>query len=164
MSEREALKANESDQIQTMSPMKPSRSAPFAICLLLAALGVGEATGVAQEKSRVLVLTDISNEPDDEESLVRFLVYSNEFDVEGIIATTSTWLKKSTREDLIRRDIAAYAEVRANLLKHAAGFPTPEYLGSVTKTGQPGYGLEFVGPDQKSAGSQHMRRRLCWRA
>ena len=31
----------------------------------------------AQEKPRILVLTDISNEPDDEESLVRFLVYAN---------------------------------------------------------------------------------------
>ena len=30
---------------------------------------------VAQEKLRVLVLTDISNEPGDEESPVRFLVY-----------------------------------------------------------------------------------------
>lgn len=34
-------------------------------------------------KERVFVLTDISNEPDDEESLVRFLVYANEYDVEG---------------------------------------------------------------------------------
>ncbi|HRV08781.1 MAG TPA: DUF1593 domain-containing protein, partial [Acidobacteriota bacterium] len=55
------------------------------------------------EKARVLVLTDISNEPDDEESLVRFLVYSNEYQVEGIVATTSTWLRTGTREDLIRR-------------------------------------------------------------
>ena len=28
------------------------------------------------DKPRVFVLTDISNEPDDEESLVRFLVYA----------------------------------------------------------------------------------------
>lgn len=38
-------------------------------------------------KERIIVLTDISNEPDDEESMVRFLVYSNEYDVEGLIAT-----------------------------------------------------------------------------
>jgi len=35
------------------------------------------------QKPRVLVLTDIENEPDDAQSLVRFLVYSNHFDVEG---------------------------------------------------------------------------------
>ena len=44
-------------------------------------------------KPRVLVLTDIGNEPDDQMSLTRFLLYSNEFDIEGLVATTSTWQK-----------------------------------------------------------------------
>ena len=44
-------------------------------------------------KQRVLVLTDIANEPDDQMSMVRFLVYSNGFDVEGLVATTSTWMR-----------------------------------------------------------------------
>jgi hypothetical protein len=42
------------------------------------------------EKSRVLVLTDIANEPDDQMSMVRFLVYANEYDIEGLVAGTST--------------------------------------------------------------------------
>jgi hypothetical protein len=108
----------------------------------------------AQEKARVLVITDISNEPDDEESLVRFLVYANEFDVEGLVASTSTWLKIGPREDLIQRDIAAYAEVRINLLKHAPGYPTSERLLAITKTGQTGYGMAFVGEGKSTAGSQ----------
>jgi len=49
------------------------------------------------EKPRVIVLTDITNEPDDEQSMVRFLVYSNEYDVEGLIATTSVWLRDKVR-------------------------------------------------------------------
>ena len=110
----------------------------------------------AQEKPRVLVLTDIANEPDDEESLVRFLVYSNEFDVDGLIATTSTWLKKGPREDLIRRQIAAYAEVRPNLSKHAAGYPTAEQLAAITHTGQTEYGMAVVGAGKKTTGSQHI--------
>jgi hypothetical protein len=136
--------------------MKTPRFAALSLLTLFAGVGSVTVAAPAQEKPRVVVLTDISNEPDDEESLVRFLVYSNEFDVEGLVATTSTWLKKGTREDLIRRDIAAYAKVRPNLLKHAAGFPEPEQLASVTKTGQPGYGMAFVGPDKKSAGSQQI--------
>jgi len=123
----------------------------LSILILMVALASGVC---AQEKPRVLVLTDISNEPDDEESLVRFLVYANEFDVEGLVATTSTWLRTKTREDLIRRDIAAYAEVRTNLLKHAPGFPPAEQLLAVTKTGQTGYGMQFVGPEKSTAGSQ----------
>jgi hypothetical protein len=111
-------------------------------------------SALAQEKPRIVVLTDISNEPDDEESLVRFLVYANEFDVEGLIATTSTWLKNKTREDLICRDIAAYGEVRTNLLQHAPGFPSTEHLLAVTRTGQTNYGMPFVGAGESTAGSQ----------
>lgn len=105
-------------------------------------------------KERVLVLTDISNEPDDEQSLVRFLVYANEYDIEGLVATTSTWLRKKTREDLIRRQIDAYGQVRENLLRHASGFPTPEHLLSVTRTGQPGFGMAHVGEGRSTAGSK----------
>jgi hypothetical protein len=45
------------------------------------------------DKVRVIVMTDIANEPDDQMSMVRFLVYANEFDVEGLLATTSTWMR-----------------------------------------------------------------------
>jgi hypothetical protein len=123
----------------------------FSIFGLLFALA---SAALAQDKPRVLVMTDISNEPDDEESLVRFLVYVNEFDVEGLVATTSTWLKSKPREDLIRRDITAYSEVRTNLLKHAPDFPLAEQLLAVTKTGQTGYGMNFVGAGNSSGGSQ----------
>lgn len=106
------------------------------------------------EKQRVLVLTDISNEPDDEESMVRFLVYANEYDVEGLVATTSTHLRKRTREDLIRRQLDAYGQVRDNLVKHARGYPIKEHLLGVTATGQPAYGMAAVGDDKSSAGSR----------
>lgn len=109
---------------------------------------------ILAEKPRVFVLTDISNEPDDEESMVRFLVYSNEYDVEGLVATTSTWLRTATREDLIRRQIEAYGQVRPNLLKHATGYPTAEQLLAVTATGQPGFGMAHVGKGKASPGSR----------
>ncbi len=102
----------------------------------------------------MLVLTDISNEPDDEESLVRFLVYSNEYDVEGLVATTSTHLRERTRLDLVRRQVEAYGRVRANLLVHAPGFPSVEHLLAVAKTGQPGYGMAAVGEGRTTDGSR----------
>ncbi len=105
-------------------------------------------------KQRVFVLTDISNEPDDEESMVRFLVYANEYDIEGLVATTSTHLRNRTREDLIRRQLDAYGQVRGNLLKHAKGYPTQAQLLAVTATGQPAYGMNAVGKDKSSAGSR----------
>jgi hypothetical protein len=108
------------------------------------------------DKPRVIVLTDITNEPDDEESMVRFLVYSNEYDVEGLIATTSVWLKDKVRPENIRERIEAYGKVRENLLKHAPGYPTTEHLLSATKAGLPEFGMEGVGPGKDSQGSRHI--------
>src|SRR6516162_2325881 len=42
-------------------------------------------------KPRVFVLSDIGNEPDDQMSLTRLLLYSNDYDIEGLVAVTSTW-------------------------------------------------------------------------
>jgi len=39
---------------------------------------------------RVVVLSDVGNEPDDQMSLVRLLLYSNEFGLEALVATTSS--------------------------------------------------------------------------
>ncbi len=108
----------------------------------------------ADVKPRVFVFTDMSNEPDDEESMVRFLVYSNEYDVEGIVACTSCWLKTGIREDLIRKQLAAYGKVRNNLLKHADGFPEVKALEQVTCSGQPGYGLANTGEGLSTDGSR----------
>lgn len=110
----------------------------------------------AHHKPRLVVLTDLSNEPDDEESFVRLLVYSDQFDIEGLIATTSTWLRHGPREDLIRRDLVAYAQVHTNLVKHAAAFPPAEKLLAVTKTGQTEYGMAAVGQGKSTGGSQRI--------
>ncbi len=111
---------------------------------------------VPHAKPRLIVLTDLSNEPDDEESLVRLLVYSDQFDLEGLVATTSNWLKENPREDLIRRDLAAYAKVWPNLMKHAPDFPSAEDLAAVTRSGQNGYGMSAVGPGQGTGGSKRI--------
>ncbi|HVR69736.1 MAG TPA: nucleoside hydrolase-like domain-containing protein [Vicinamibacteria bacterium] len=133
-----------------------------SLAAALVALITGSATAAVPErppgpaKARVLVLTDISNEPDDEESLVRFLVYANEYDVEGLVATTSTWLKTGTREDLIRRQIEAYGQIRDNLARHAPGYPTKDSLLALTCTGQPGFGMAAVGDGRSTAGSRRL--------
>ena len=105
------------------------------------------------EKPRVVVLTDIENEPDDAQSMVRFLLYSNHFDVEALIATTSTHLRNRTAELRIRQIVEAYGKVRSNLLLHEPGFPTAPYLHSVIKAGIPKYGMDGVGPGNDSEGS-----------
>jgi hypothetical protein len=105
-------------------------------------------------KPRVFVLTDIENEPDDAMSLVRFLTYSNNWDVEGLVATTSIHLKGTTAAWRIREIVEAYSKVRDNLEQHEPGFPDGEYLLSIIKEGLPLYGMEAVGEGKDSSGSE----------
>jgi hypothetical protein len=94
-----------------------------------------------EEKPRVIVTND--GERDDLSSIVRFLLFANEFDVEGIVLTSSMWHNASQNSsgrnwmsnDVMLEWIDAYGEGYENLIKHDPSFPTPEYLRSVTKMG-----------------------------
>jgi hypothetical protein len=131
-----------------------------SVAVLIGAQGITTVNPLAArvdpyvEKQRVVVMTDIANEPDDQMSMVRFLVYSNQFDVEGLVATTSTWMKNSVRPDVIRTLVAAYDEVRPRLSAHQPGFPTADALKGVIASGQPAYGMAAVGPDKTSQGAE----------
>lgn len=111
---------------------------------------------VPDQKLRVLVLTDIENEPDDAQSLVRFLTYVNQWDVEGLIATTSVHQQKRIAPERIRRIVEAYGKVRDNLLLHEKGYPETAYLLSTIKSAIPKYGMDAVGPGNDSEGSEHI--------
>ena len=123
------------------------------LLLLLGSFFIGF-TLHAADKPRVLVLTDIENEPDDAMSMVRFLVYSNQWDVEGLVATTSVHQKKKVAAWRIREIVEAYGKVRDNLEKHEPGFPTAEKMLAVTREGRADYGINAVGEGMDSAGSE----------
>ncbi len=105
------------------------------------------------DKTRILILTDIENEPDDAMSLVRFLLYSNQFDVEGIVATTSCWQRNQTAEWRIHEIVDAYGKVHDNLEKHESGYPTSSFLKERIKKGYPDFGMAAVGRGKDSEGS-----------
>ena len=113
-----------------------------------------EAPGPRALPPRMFVLTDIGSDPDDEESLVRLLVYSNELDIEGIAATTSTWLRDSVHPELIEERVHAYGVVLPNLRKHASGYPDENYLLARVKPGLPRYGMDGVGESKDSPASE----------
>lgn len=105
-------------------------------------------------RQRLIVLSDIGNEPDDQMSLVRLLLYSNEIDLEALIACTSTWQKTATHAETMHTLIDGYAAVRPNLLLNAPDWPEPASLQARVFTGQPGYGLAATGPGKASAGAE----------
>ncbi len=122
-------------------------------CRLLLVLGaVYGAEGAA--RLRVIVLTDIENEPDDTQSLVRFLTYSNQWDIEALVATTSVHQKQRTAAHKIREVVVAYGKVRANLLLHEEGFPETGALLARIREGRADFGKAAVGEGKDSPGSE----------
>lgn len=102
---------------------------------------------------RLIVLTDQGADNDDSQSLVRLVLYSDVIDIEGIVATTSTFMMDRTNAWMIKRTIDAYAKVQPNLLKHDPRYPSAAHLLSLIRPGQSEYGLGGVCPGKDSGGS-----------
>src|SRR5437867_10920539 len=116
------------------------------LALILAALAssLGAGQVAATERLRVIIETDAGGDPDDEQSLVRFLLYANEWDVEGILCTLPRARDKEnlnperTGLGIVRGQQKAYGECYPNLVKHDRRFPTLEYLWQRTVAGYDG--------------------------
>lgn len=130
------------------------------LCILLGALVIQ----AAESRPRLLVLTDIGGDPDDQQSLVRLMVYANEFRIEGLIASASGTpgeLKTAvTRPDLIREIVRGYGAVRSRLVRHAPGWPTPEELLAVVVAGNPQRGRAAIGEGRDTDASRWIIRRV----
>ena len=108
----------------------------------------------AAEKTRVIVTSD--GEVDDECSMVRFLLYANEWDVEGIVTSSSQYHWQGHRwagDDWLVPYLEAYAAVYPNLLKHDEGYPSPDHLAQRSFLGN----VKAEGDiEEETAGSAHI--------
>jgi hypothetical protein len=152
----------------------------FAAGLLATALPTAQAyTTRRSQMLRTVVTTDL--EQDDLASLVRYLLYTNELDTQGIIYTSSryhwsgdgngtkfflsdreystpqwTWRWTGTRT-IQDKLLQAYAEVYPNLNCHDPFYPTPDELLSKVKIGN----INFEGEmDLDTDGSNLIRSLL----
>ncbi len=98
--------------------------------------------GSHRPKTRLVVMTDISTltasqgEPDDTQSLIRLLLYSNDFDIQGFIAThTDHHLPLSVNPQFIQAILDAYGKVRPNLVLHDPRYPPAQSLKALVKAG-----------------------------
>ena len=117
----------------------------------------GEANEI-DGRPRIIATTD--GEVDDRCSMVRFLLYANEWDIEGLIYSSSKFHWVGHNWDgvtWIERDIDLYASCFPSLTQHAPGYPTPESLKKVTYVGN----IDDVGEMEKvTPGSSHIVRVL----
>lgn len=135
-------------------------------CLALASVvlsGCGPEGSVEPAKPRVIVTCD--PELDDHNSLIRYLLFSTDFDTEGLVYASSqfhwkgdgkgttqyipereyaregrdlgpqTHWRWAEGERFIDEDVEAYASVYPNLVRHNPDYPAPEYLKSIIREG-----------------------------
>ena len=99
----------------------------LSICLT--ATGILAQKPVPQ-KPRILISTDIGGtDPDDNQSMAHLLMYADRFRLEGLVSSPS-YGKGSIVE--IMRMIDLYEKDLPKLKKHIKGYPSPEFLRSIT--------------------------------
>ncbi len=115
-------------------------------------------------KSRIIILTDILNEADDSQTLVRFLMYANKMDIEGIIAVSSCHqykgkndpnpVRNTVHPSELKKFIEAYGKVRNNLMLHEGGWPSAKSLLDIVGAGPEGFGTRDIGKGKSTSGSK----------
>ena len=104
------------------------------------------------------VPNDQKSDPDDMQSMVRFLLYANEFDIEALVATSGTFANKAKKQNILDV-IDRYEKVYDNLKKHDPAYPTPKHLRSVTFQGlRRNLGQEGHRKHRQGQGQQGVRR------
>lgn len=85
-------------------------------------------------KPRIIATTD--GEVDDRSTMIRFLMYSTDYDVAGIIQVNSKFQKSGhSGEKWIERELDLYDSVLPNLRKHHPGYPDAAKLRAVVRVG-----------------------------
>ncbi|MEL6944684.1 MAG: DUF1593 domain-containing protein, partial [Bacteroidota bacterium] len=161
--------------------MKIQSSCYLLLLLFFSCQSPQSKTFESPRKARTIVTTD--GEIDDIDSFIRMLLYANEFQIEGLIYSSSMWHYKGdgqgttfTSEMEMTRNIygeqtdlrwagvtwmdsliTAYEEVYPNLVQHAEGFPTPSYLRSLIRVGN----IDFEGEmEEDTEGSDFIKEKL----
>lgn len=99
------------------------------------------------------------SDTDDLQSMVRFLLYTNEFEVEGLVASSGTFANVAVKQNIVDM-LNRYDEVDENLRRHDKRYPTAQQLRLLTWQGRSGtYGRpasELVGEGHDSEASEKL--------
>ena len=157
---------------------------PGFILILTACVPTNTAeSDLPHEKSKPRVIVTTDGEVDDIDSFIRFLLYANEFEIEGLVYSSSQWhyagdgqgtlftsempntaQRYGERTDLrwpgtewMQHYIKQYTAVYDNLLLHDPAYPSPEELLSVIRVGN----IDFEGEmENDTEGSELIKQIL----
>ena len=91
---------------------------------------------------------EMYSDPDDVQTMIRFLLYSNELEIEALIASAGS-LANIARKRNILDVLDLYEQVQPNLAKHDTRYPTADALRAITFEGRDG---TWGSPHFRSAG------------
>ena len=114
------------------------------------------------QKPNLIVTTDIGQDPDDQQSMVRLLHYANDFTLLGLIANADRNYDHEPpelRTDILYELIEAYAHIFPNLKQVDTNYPSAGDLKKLVKKGCSGNGrdlpvLDYIGEGKSTEGSQ----------
>jgi len=109
---------------------------PILITLFCLTQSLISAQNPTPVKPRVLISTDIGGtDPDDNQSMTHLLMYSDMFQLEGLVSSPS--YGSGNKEEILRM-IDLYEKDLPKLRKHNKNLAKPKYLRSITKQGRKG--------------------------
>ncbi len=153
-----ALARHESDDAMKRAAGLAGVLAVITSLVFIPVANAGESRQPSEPRPRLLVLTDIGGDPDDQQSMIRLMLYANEFEIEGLIASASgtpgELKERIVQPQLIRQIVEAFGKVRPNLIRHAEGYPIAEQLLACIKSGNPNRGRESVGEGHDTESSR----------
>lgn len=125
------------------------------ITLLLIPLVLITSCNRYDERPRVIISTDIGGtDPDDNQSMVHLMMYSDMIQLEGLISSPS--FGNGSKEEILRM-IDLYEQDYPALAEHNKGLMTPDELRAVCKQGRRGL-MPLCGYDKSSEGSEWIIR------
>jgi hypothetical protein len=108
----------------------------LALCFMFISGYSGSVQNPAPEeisKRRIIVSTDIGGtDPDDFQSMVHLLLYTDVIELEGLISSP---FGPGSKDDILTV-IDKYSIDYASLSSHSDAYPSPDYLRSITKQGE----------------------------
>lgn len=119
--------------------------------ILSACMAAAAVTDAEAAKPRVLISTDIGGtDPDDNQSMVHALMYTDRFDLEGLVSSPS--YGSGNKEEILRM-IGLYEKDFPVLSRHIKGLAEPDTLRAITKQGRKG-AAPFAGYATPTEGSE----------
>ena len=113
------------------------------LCLLFCPIGA--------QRPRVLISTDIGGtDPDDNQSMIHLMMYSDLFQIEGLVSSPS--FGNGSKEEILRM-IDLYAKDYPQLKQHNPQLMSPESLRLLCKQGRRGL-MPYIGYGESTEGSE----------